>query len=360
MATTAEYGLGEYTFPRGWFMVADATDLTDKPLSVRFFGKDFVIYRGKQSGKVIMLDAYCPHMGTHLAKNTTSYVIHDGTHLEEDSIRCPYHGWRFGADGKCNQIPYYNGPIPKAAAVKSWPVVESMGIVFVWHDPEGGEPEWEAPFFKEWNDPSWVRWKIDHFGVLNSHPIEIVDNMADVAHMGPIHGSVGCEYFDNEFRGPQVIQRFGAGHRTLVGAEGQLLELDTRYTGPAILTSKMLGDYPTIMIIAHTPIDDGVIQVWHALMVKSPHAVATEEDVANARAYQETSRLALAQDVEVWRNKKPCFNVMQIPTDGPYHKVRIWYRQFYNPRIRAADFRKQADGLVRVRGIAPSKQTATA
>src|SRR5580704_19594784 len=122
MARTQDYGLGEYTYPRGWFMVADAEELKDRPLPLRFFGQDFAIYRGK-SGRVVMLDAYCPHMGTHLAKNTTSYVVKDGTQIEGDSIRCPYHAWRFGPDGKCNDIPYASR-IPQAASITSWPVVE--------------------------------------------------------------------------------------------------------------------------------------------------------------------------------------------------------------------------------------------
>ena len=78
-------------------MVADAEQLKDKPLAVRFFAHDFALYRGK-SGRVVMLDAYCPHMGTHLARNETSYVVQDGA-IEGDSLRCPYHGWRYGPDG---------------------------------------------------------------------------------------------------------------------------------------------------------------------------------------------------------------------------------------------------------------------
>ena len=135
MALTKDYGLGEYTFPRGWFMVAEASELKDKVLPVRFFGQEFALYRGK-SGKVVLLDAFCPHMGTNMARNESSYVVRDGQ-IEGDSIRCPYHAWRFGPDGKCNDIPYSKAPIPKAACVRSWPVVESLGAIFVWHDAGG-------------------------------------------------------------------------------------------------------------------------------------------------------------------------------------------------------------------------------
>ena len=152
MATTKDYRLGEFTFPRGWFMIAEAAELdTHRPLAVRFFGKDFALYRGRATGKVVLLDAYCPHMKTHLAApNKTSYVIQDGmgTNVEGDGIRCPYHAWRFGPDGKCDDIPYHKGEIPAAACVKSWTVVESLGAVFVWHDPEGGEADWDQDVYK--------------------------------------------------------------------------------------------------------------------------------------------------------------------------------------------------------------------
>ena len=70
MATTAEYGLGEFTFPRGWFMVAEANKIGKAPYSVRFFGQDMVIYRG-ESGQLHMVSAYCPHMNTHIGKSST-------------------------------------------------------------------------------------------------------------------------------------------------------------------------------------------------------------------------------------------------------------------------------------------------
>ena len=86
-----------------------------------------------------------------------------------------------GPDGKCDDIPYHQGPIPAAACVKSWTVVESLGAVFVWHDPEGGEPEWEHPSLPQWDNPAWVRPKWDHLGIVNQHPQELVDNICDYA-----------------------------------------------------------------------------------------------------------------------------------------------------------------------------------
>lgn len=346
MAGTADYGLGPHVFPRGWFMVAASPEVTSTPLAVRYFGQELVLYRG-QSGRAYMVDAYCPHMGTHLARNTTSYVVRDNIQVEGDSIRCPYHAWRFGPDGRCNQIPYYDGPIPAAARLKTWRLEERYGCIYAWHDAEGGEPDFTLPALPEWDDPSYVHWQIDQLGMLPCHPIEVLDNMADVAHLGPTHGGPSA-YFHNEIQGVVLRQRQGGEHRTL--AVGVMLETDTFYTGPGVLLSYFNGGV-AIMYIAHTPVDDGSIKAWHALLVKSPHAVATDEDIVNARAGQAGSLNAFAQDFEIWANKRPCFNPLAVPADGPFAKVRTWYRQFYNERAKAPEFQARAAGFHTVKGM---------
>jgi 3-ketosteroid 9alpha-monooxygenase subunit A len=355
MATSKEYGLGAFDFPRGWFMVAPAAQVVDKPMAVRFFGQDFALYRGK-SGRVVLLDAYCPHMGTHLARNSTSYVAQDGA-IEDDCIRCPYHAWRFGPDGKCNEIPYASGPIPPAAKVKSWTVVEHLGAVFVWHDPEGGAPDYELPGIPEAGDPSWVFGPYDDLGVVHCHTQEIMDNITDVAHFGPVHGSL-TKYFENEFRGHVVVQRMGGGHRTLTTADGPMLETVATYTGPSLLITRMTGTHESYIVIAHTPVDDGSAYVWHSLLVKSPTgaAVATEQDREIAAQYQAMALAAFAQDFEVWKHKKPCLQGLFVQGDGPFRKQREWYRQFYNPRAEREALLKNVDGVYVPRGIASMRE----
>jgi 3-ketosteroid 9alpha-monooxygenase subunit A len=350
MATTAEYGLGEFTYPRGWFMVARSEEVSSTPLAVRYFGEDMVIYRGGQSGKVFMIEAYCPHMGTHLARNTTSYVVKDGDHVEGDNIRCPYHGWRFGPDGRVNQIPYSPAPIPKSACVKSWKVVERAGCLWAWHDPEGMEPDHELPPFESYDAPHWVNWNVRELGELACHPQEVVDNMADKAHLEPVHGSIAIESFDNAFEDHVCRQILSAGHRTLAADGGEPMTNDTWYTGPGILQSVMVGANPSHMLIAHTPIDDGVIKVWYGLMVKVDNAAPTDADRALAASYEDAGIDAFAQDFEIWSNKRPCIHPMMVRGDGPFDKVRIWYRQFYNPRAQAKTFQTRVNGRYTTRG----------
>jgi len=357
MAKTADYGLGPQTFPRGWFMIGESASLAATPQAIRFFGRDFALYRG-QSGRVVLLDAHCPHMGTHLARNTTSWVVRDGHHIEGDSIRCPYHAWRFGPDGAADEIPYHKGKIPKAACVRSWKVEERYGCIFVWHDPENGEPDYPLPNIAAWDNPSWVRWTIDALGELPCHPQELVDNIADLTHLSPIHGST-VAYFENEFADHVAIQRQGGQHRTLVH-DGKGFHTDTWYTGPAILLSRMTGDQEAMMMICHTPVEDGITRAWHALMVKSPHTPPRDADVAMARAYQAQALDAFAQDFEVWQNKAPALSILALPSDGPFAKARAWYRQFYHPRAEASKLQDRVRGIHRVPGMPGVEQAQAA
>ena len=345
---TEDYGLGQFTFPRGWFMVAASSQVKDKVLPVRFFGQEFALYRGHASGKVVLLDAFCPHMGTNMARNQSSYVVRDGQ-IEGDSIRCPYHAWRFGADGKCNDIPYSKAPIPKAAYVRSWPVTESLGAIFVWHDPEGADPDWEIPQLLEWTDPAWVQGSYDDLGTLPCHPQEVLDNIVDAAHQWPVHGQ-RVVYFENEFQGHKVRQREGGVSRTALTDDDEILSIDATYHGPGILVSALGGRYPSYFLIAHTPVDDGLIHVWHTLVLKSAHPIATAEDAQVARQFQDVSLQAFAQDFDLWMHKRPANRVLQVRGDGHYQRLRQWNRQFYNPRARRAELTRELDGRYAIGG----------
>ena len=125
-----------------------------------------------------------------------------------------------------------------------------------------------------------------------------------------------------------------------------------------MLISHLTGLYDAIMMITHTPVDDGSIKVWHALLVKSPggNATANLPDTIAARQFQESARLAFAQDFEVWSNKAPCLNGLFIPSDGPFMKARIWYKQFYNPRAMKNEFLEQCEGYYVPKGAVPYTQ----
>lgn len=346
MAKTAEYNLGSFTFPRGWFLIAKAEAATNKPVPLRYFGRDLIMYRGA-SGKVAVMDAYCPHMKTHLAKNTTSYVVIDGNQIDGDDIRCPYHGWKFGPDGVCNEIPYSPAPIPKAAKIRSYPAREWCGFIAMWFDEEQNDPNFEPPAMPQWESPKWINWIIDDLGIIDCHPEEVVDNIADKAHLGPIHGTQNIEHFDNVFEDHVMRQSTAAGN---VKMPGVVFANETFYTGPGILLSRMTGMMDSYMLVAHTPVEDGSVQAWHGLIAEAQNNPPTDQDQQMVAMFQVFSKEALLQDFEVWAHKEPCFQIMKVLGDGPFGKTRTWYKQFYNPVSEADKYQNAVNGKVITKG----------
>lgn len=132
--------------PNGWFAIAWSRDLDAGGVKrIRYFNEELALFRTR-SGEPKVLDAYCPHLGAHLA---------EGGRVIGETIRCPFHGWQFDGAGRCTHIPYCDR-IPPRAQVRSWPVVERDCMIFVWHHAEGQPPNWEVPRMAELEDPEWT------------------------------------------------------------------------------------------------------------------------------------------------------------------------------------------------------------
>jgi 3-ketosteroid 9alpha-monooxygenase subunit A len=347
MATTAEYGLGPFPFPRGWFAVANASEIGRKPQALRYFGQDLVLYRGA-SGRAILLDAYCPHMGTHLASGPNSATSLAATHMEGDAIRCPFHAWRFGADGVCDDIPYHDGPIPPGARVRSWTVEERYGIVFAWHDPEGGAPDFGLIDFPEWDDADWQRWEGLEWLADLKHPVEIFDNMSDVAHLGLLHGGTALTY-ENEYQGHLLHQR----QSSAVEADGDLFDATystiAGYVGPGIAFGRF-REMGACQIICVTPIEDGTCRLWQTAMIRRRPGQSEADGRTMREKVSAMFGQGLLRDGEIWAMKRPALQIMQLTSDGPFGQSRIWLSQFYHPRAEAAAIVGRVAGTHLARG----------
>jgi len=108
--------------PDQWYVVLEAKNLRDEPLSVRRFGEDLVLYR-TASGAIHCLVDRCPHRGVALSLGRVS----------GEQLVCGYHGFHFRGDGTCTYMPC-EGPearIPKAMRAISFPVREKHGLIWV-------------------------------------------------------------------------------------------------------------------------------------------------------------------------------------------------------------------------------------
>src|SRR5436309_2897761 len=88
---------------------------------IRIMSQDYTLYRG-QSGAPYLLDARCAHRGTLLS---TGWV-------EDDCIRCFYHGWRYDGAGQCVEQPAENESFASKVKIQSYPTQEYLGLVFAY------------------------------------------------------------------------------------------------------------------------------------------------------------------------------------------------------------------------------------
>jgi len=81
---------------RYWHALAVAGELTEeKPIkAVKVLGEELAVFRDK-GGRYGLVGEHCPHRSASLAFGR----------VEEEGIRCPYHGWKFDVRGRCLEQP---------------------------------------------------------------------------------------------------------------------------------------------------------------------------------------------------------------------------------------------------------------
>jgi nitrite reductase/ring-hydroxylating ferredoxin subunit len=131
-------------YPASWYLFCESKQLRHKPFSQRILGRQLVAYR-KASGQVAVMDAHCAHLGADLGCGN----------VVGEAIQCPFHHWRYGADGVCASIPHA-AQIPAFARLRTYPVTERHGSVFFFNGPQ---PLFPLPFILEADPEGFVAGK---------------------------------------------------------------------------------------------------------------------------------------------------------------------------------------------------------
>jgi nitrite reductase/ring-hydroxylating ferredoxin subunit len=98
---------------------------------VRLLGEDLVLFRNSD-GDLGLIGRHCPHRGADLCYGR----------LEDNGLRCPFHGWHFDRTGQCVEQPGEpeGSRMHEQIQTASYPVVEKNGIVWAYMGP-GAPPE---------------------------------------------------------------------------------------------------------------------------------------------------------------------------------------------------------------------------
>ncbi len=158
----------------GWYWALRSKSLKkERVQAASLTGRDLAIYRAAD-GSAVALDAYCPHMGAHLAQGR----------VEGRAIRCFFHNWKYDASGRCVETPCLPGRSPAAAKVKSYPVCERYGLIWVWIGDT--QPSHEVPA------PPELRGRAFDYSLGNRfrkkcHPNVVMINAIDEQHFQTVH-----------------------------------------------------------------------------------------------------------------------------------------------------------------------------
>jgi 5,5'-dehydrodivanillate O-demethylase len=160
-----------------WMPICPASELTpEKPKKrVRILGENLVLFRDGQ-GRLGLVSEQCRHRKTSLFYGF----------VEDDGLRCPYHGWKFDVTGRCVEQPFEpKNAAPKPdAAQKSYPVQQLGGILFTWMG------KGQAPLLPRW-ETLVRRDGLRSISVLPVHKcnwLQCQENSVDPTHTYYLHG----------------------------------------------------------------------------------------------------------------------------------------------------------------------------
>lgn len=285
---------------RYWQPVAAVAELTEQqPIkAVKILGEELVVYRDK-SGRYGMVAEHCPHRGASLAYGR----------VEQEGIRCPYHGWKFAASGRCMETPAERKLIDITHT--AYPVQELGGMLFVYMGPA------PAPALPRWDVMAWEKGerKIERHSVLRCNWFQAMENSVDPSHLFWLHGDTAhlkpaIDQYDEEhefniFEYGVMKKRSSAGPAgARVDQHPLLFPNILRHVFKPKTTGKL-----THNLQYRVPIDDVSTQVFMVTFVPDAAKRATTENTQFE--YVSMTRedgsykldMVLAQDVMAWETQ---------------------------------------------------------
>lgn len=291
-----------FPIPNGWFIVAPSGELGPSELTpVHYFGRDLVVFR-TADGTPRTLDAYCAHLGAHLAV---------GGRVEGDCIRCPFHGWAYDGDsGRCTEIPYASsGRIPTRARVRSFPTIERNRMIWAWHHLEGKDPFYDVPEVSEFHDPEWSDPDCRDYTV-NTSCQEMAENNHDFAHFKYVHGAPDIPWDTH------LID----GYYKKAEALGGTFIRETFGLGLGVLRTP--GSFT--FISSTTPIDEENVHVrW---IFTTPRSAGPDA----CREVGDRFLSGVSQDIPIWENKVYRERPVLTKEEKGIAEHREWAKQFYS------------------------------
>jgi phenylpropionate dioxygenase-like ring-hydroxylating dioxygenase large terminal subunit len=273
---------------RYWYAVAESAAIDGAPHAVRLLGDDVVVWRGP-GGTLVAAPDRCPHREAPLSHGR----VIDGGRLE-----CCYHGWTFGAEGRCVRVPSApdDVPIPPRGHLRTVHAVERYGLVWVClDDPVAGIPE-----IAEDGDPAYRRINTG-VDLWRTSATRMTDNFMDISHFPYVHvGTFGIpdntvvpkislEQLDDDFYGYRYQAEVSNEGGTASSGLASKVITRTMTTGFNLpFTVRSTIRYETgldhLILLCSAPIDDATSYFTFVVWRNDDFSVPAEEVIALDRA----------------------------------------------------------------------------
>ncbi len=263
---------------RYWQPVAISSEVSDLPQKVRILGEDLIMFRDRK-GRAGLLYPRCMHRGTSLFYGK----------IEDEGIRCCYHGWLFDAQGRCLDQPCEpdRGRHRDQARQPWYPVEERYGFVFAYLGP----PE-KKPILPRYDILENIRSDeqlVCYFGGLGSTgdgSLDVVpyswlhmnDNVMDPFHVHVLHSTFSGVQFAPGFLVMPTVDFFYADHGVCYSAyrkldDGREMKRISTWLMPSIMSVPNIdmSDGPGTMMSWVVPCDDSSYR--QAMVMKVPRSL---------------------------------------------------------------------------------------
>ncbi|MEE2745863.1 MAG: aromatic ring-hydroxylating dioxygenase subunit alpha [Pseudomonadota bacterium] len=155
-----------------WYVGATSDELHNSPIGKTLLNEPVVFFRGKNGIAGALVDS-CAHRLTPLSKGR----------IEGNTLECGYHGWAYNNLGKCVHLPGVENP--KNIKIKSYPIQEKWGWVFIWMGNPSLASKTSLPDFHVMSETKWVG--DGSMLKVNANCDLIRDNLLDLTHAKYTH-----------------------------------------------------------------------------------------------------------------------------------------------------------------------------
>jgi len=296
-AELAEVGAGTpmgELMRRYWHPIGLAADASDTPRKIRVLGEDLILFRDGQ-GRPGLLYPHCAHRGASLYYGK----------VDDQGIRCCYHGWLFDVQGHCLEQPCEpEGGRARDRRRQPWyPLQEQYGLIWAYMGPPDKKPVLpryeclevlDEGEFLEADDSS-----IGGGGppIIPCNWLQHYENLVDPFHVVILHSSFSGTQFVKEMAVmPEVhweVQPLGVrtvSHRTL--PDGQKLRRISEAGLPTlrVIPSPRLGRFGRVESLGWVlPIDDHSFRIYVVGRVREAGELRRMRTRMNGKLWEEMS-----------------------------------------------------------------------